>query len=296
MTASASPFAGSFPSSWFPTNSCSRPRDKSSIATTSKPSASFPTSTSFRDHLLADLRLMMRTDTVGLDSNPQSTPIIAFQDRGFSEEYLKGTASYHRGRHECKAGFEGDFTHLARELQRHHHRPVAVRSRHSGLTFQFSGRAPRSGTIRVHVQDLIRLGKWTVSAGLRWDHYQLLVNQNAVSPRLWRGALFQLGKSRAPCLLRSRLSDSRLRKHSAGQFAHSRVAESAGSPVAGQAFAGELLRGGPDQVLRDKLKLMGTISAAIPDNYADDDLLLNTAVSFPIAFRQGHDLRGRRQN
>ncbi len=36
----------------------------------------------------------------------------------------------------------------------------------------------------AYVQDLIRLGNWTVSAGLRWDHYQLLVNQNAVSPRL----------------------------------------------------------------------------------------------------------------
>ena len=31
---------------------------------------------------------------------------------------------------------------------------------------------------------MIHLGKWTVSAGLRWDHYQLVVNQNAVSPRL----------------------------------------------------------------------------------------------------------------
>lgn len=41
---------------------------------------------------------------------PQSTPIIAFQDRGFSEEYLKGTASYHHGRQEFKAGFESDFT------------------------------------------------------------------------------------------------------------------------------------------------------------------------------------------
>ena len=30
----------------------------------------------------------------------------------------------------------------------------------------------------------MRLGKWTVSAGLRWDHYQLLLNQNAFSPRL----------------------------------------------------------------------------------------------------------------
>ena len=36
----------------------------------------------------------------------------------------------------------------------------------------------------AYVQDAIRLGNWTVNAGLRWDHYQLLVNQNAVSPRL----------------------------------------------------------------------------------------------------------------
>ena len=28
------------------------------------------------------------------------------------------------------------------------------------------------------------MGDWTVSAGLRWDHYQLLVNQNAFSPRV----------------------------------------------------------------------------------------------------------------
>jgi outer membrane receptor protein involved in Fe transport len=34
------------------------------------------------------------------------------------------------------------------------------------------------------VEDLIRLGKWTVSAGLRWDHYQLLLNQSAFSPRV----------------------------------------------------------------------------------------------------------------
>jgi outer membrane receptor for Fe3+-dicitrate len=36
----------------------------------------------------------------------------------------------------------------------------------------------------AYVQDFIRLGNWTVNAGLRWDHYQLLVNQNAVSPRV----------------------------------------------------------------------------------------------------------------
>ena len=33
------------------------------------------------------------------------------------------------------------------------------------------------------MQDLIHFGNWTVNGGLRWDHYQLLLNQNAVSPR-----------------------------------------------------------------------------------------------------------------
>lgn len=46
-------------------------------------------------------------------------------------------------------------------------------------TFAFAGSRPeidQSG----YAQDLIRLGNLKVSAGLRWDHYQLLVNQNAV--------------------------------------------------------------------------------------------------------------------
>ena len=43
------------------------------------------------------------------------------------------------------------------------------------------------------MQDLIRLGQWTVSAGIRWDHYQLIVNQNAISPRLGVSRYFAKG-------------------------------------------------------------------------------------------------------
>ena len=50
-------------------------------------------------------------------------------------------------------------------------------------TFAFTGTRPDLEQA-AYVQDLIRLGNWTINAGLRWDHYQLLVNQNAVSPRL----------------------------------------------------------------------------------------------------------------
>src|SRR4029077_8557126 len=64
----------------------------------------------FSPNVLGDLRLMVRDDSDTLASNPLSIPIIAFQDRGFREEYFKGSVSAHHGRHEWKAGVEADFT------------------------------------------------------------------------------------------------------------------------------------------------------------------------------------------
>jgi outer membrane receptor protein involved in Fe transport len=36
----------------------------------------------------------------------------------------------------------------------------------------------------LFAQDQIRLGAWTVNAGVRWDHYSLVVDESAISPRL----------------------------------------------------------------------------------------------------------------
>ena len=59
--------------------------------------------------------------------------------------------------------------------------PIALGIFDTGATtFSFTGTRPDLEQA-AYVQDLIRLGNWTVNAGLRWDHYQLEVNQNAVS-------------------------------------------------------------------------------------------------------------------
>ena len=50
-------------------------------------------------------------------------------------------------------------------------------------TFNFSGHG-LDREQALYVQDLMRLGRWTLSAGLRWDHYHLVVDRNALSPRL----------------------------------------------------------------------------------------------------------------
>src|ERR1700680_4859680 len=59
----------------------------------------------FNPNVLGDLRWMARDATDTLSSDALSTPIIAFQNRGFREEYFKGSVSAHHGIQEWKAGF-----------------------------------------------------------------------------------------------------------------------------------------------------------------------------------------------
>jgi len=238
----------------------------------------------FSDHLLADLRGMLRSNTVGLSSNAQSTPIIAFQDRGFAEEYLKGTASYHCGRHEFKGGFEDDFTHL-RENFSDIITNLSQFEPGTPPTFQFSARGLDLEQ-SAFVQDLIRLGQWTLSAGLRWDHYQLLVNQNAVSPRLavarhFSSANVVLHASYDRAFQTPAFENILLASSPAVVSLNPQVLRLPVKPSRGNYYEAGLTKS-----FADKLKLDVNGFRRDMDNYADDDLLLNTAVSFPVSFRR----------
>src|SRR5262249_13349182 len=96
--------------------------------------------------------------------------------------YLKASVSAHLGRSEWKAGAEGDFGAIQESLSyRITNRQVFDSD--TPRRFSFAGRA-QDREQALFVQDLIRLGNWTISAGVRWDHYRLLVDDSAVSPRL----------------------------------------------------------------------------------------------------------------
>ena len=228
---------------------------------------------------------MVRDNATSLSSNLLSTPIIAFQSNHFTEGYFKGTISIHRTRQEWKIGFESDNIFL-------HERFADVITDPSQFdpgtppTFSFVGNRPDLEQ-SAFVQDLIRLGNWTLSVGVRWDHYQLIVNQNAVSPRLGVSRYF---------------AGSELLVHAA----YDRVFQT-------PAFENILLSSSPEVVVLNPNVLhvpvepshgnyyeagvskgfMGKLSLDVNayfrdmQNFADDDLLLNTPVSFPIAFRKG---------
>ena len=238
----------------------------------------------FSEHLLADIRFMVRSNTDGLDSNPEATPIMAFQDRGFREEYLKGTVSYHRGHHEFKAGFEADFTQLREGFSDVITDPTQF-DPGTPTTFSFAGRGLDLEQ-SAFVQDLIRLGKWTLNAGLRWDHYQLLVNQNAVSPRLGVARYFPsanivLHASYDRAFQTPAFENILLASSPEVVSLNPNVLRFPVKPSLGNYY--EL---GMTKAFADTLKFEMNGFGRFVSNYADDDLLLNTAVSFPISFRK----------
>jgi outer membrane cobalamin receptor len=238
----------------------------------------------FTPNVLGDLRFMARDDTNTLSSNASSTPIVAFQDRGFREEYLKASASVHHGIQEWKAGVEADFTHIHEQFSD----VVTDFTRFEPGTppaFQFLGRG-RDLEQSAFVQDFIRLGKWTVSAGLRWDHYQLLVNQNALSPRFGiaryvPAADLVLHASYDRVFQTPAFENILLSSSPAVVALNPNVLRLPVEPSRGNYYELGFTKG-----FFSQCKLDVNYFRRTANNFADDDRLLDTGVSFPIAFRK----------
>jgi outer membrane receptor for Fe3+-dicitrate len=138
----------------------------------------------------------------------------------------------------------------------------------------------------AYTQDLIRLGNWTLEAGLRWDHYQFLVNQNALSPRLSLARFFpsvNLAVHASYDRVFQTPSFQNLLLSSSPQVVslNPNVLRLPVGPSHGNYF--EL---GASKSVTSQLRFDASYFRRYVNNYADDDQILSTAVSFPIAFRK----------
>jgi outer membrane cobalamin receptor len=240
----------------------------------------------FSPNLVGDFHGMVRDDSEGLSSNPLSTPILAFQQNGFREGYFKGTISIHHGNQEWKAGVESDSTFL-REQFSDVITNFAQFDPGTPATFNFANNRP-SLEQSAFVQDLIRVGKWTASAGLRWDHYQLLVNQNAVSPRLGVSRYFHtadlvLHASYDRVFQTPDFENILLSSSSEVVSLNPEVLRLPVEPSHGNYYEVGITKG-----FWQKFRLDINGFDRSVNNFADDDQLLDTAVSFPIAFRKAN--------
>ena len=237
------------------------------------------------DHASAAAHAMLRSKTSTFGSNPQSTPVVLFQTNGFREAYFNGSATLDRGPNEWKAGLDSDNTFL-REAMSY---SITEPSRFDPTTpasFAFADDRPDLEQ-SAYLQDTIHLRRMTIAAGLRWDHYQLLVNRSSLQPRLAAsyylpgGGLLLHGSydrvyqtPESENILLS--SSTQIEALNPGDFLRLPVEPSTGN----------YFEVGVSKDFAHRLRLDSNYFRRSFSNFADDNQLQNTTVAFPISFHK----------
>ncbi|MBZ5579953.1 MAG: TonB-dependent receptor [Acidobacteriia bacterium] len=239
--------------------------------------------------VLFDVRGSGRDVTAGLWSNPLSTPIAPAQNRRFREGYATAALSVNLGAHNLKFGADGVFRSIEEQfsyrLVEYQIQGIPIFDPDTPSSFQFANRR-QNREQGVYAQDQIRFHSLTINAGLRWDHYALIVHEQAASPRLaasWQvpgtGLVLRASYDRAfqmPAVENLLLAGS-------GSLVALNDAALA-LPV--RPSRGNFYEAGLAKSLFAHLRLDASYYRRDVRNFADDDLLLNTGISFPIAFNQ----------
>jgi hypothetical protein len=264
----------------------------------------------FSPDTIGEAHGMVRDNSNDFYSNPASIPVYVNQHNSFREGYFRGSVTWSHGRQEWKAGVESDNTFLHEntcytttqdEADNAHPARAATPGPSAGSLFgtscaavnapgnpPFVFQAARPDLEQaVYVEDLIRLNHWTISAGLRWDHYQLVINDQGVQPRLSISRYL----SSANTVLHfsyDRIfqtpSFENLLLSSSTQVESIDPTDFLRLPV--KPSKGDYYEGGLSTVLRRHLKLDANYFRRFVNNYADDDQIDNTSISFPISFRK----------
>jgi hypothetical protein len=240
----------------------------------------------FSSNALADFRTMVRDNNIGFNSNPDSTPIEVFQQNFFREAYFKGSGTVTRGRNEWKFGFESDNIFLNENFRYHITDPTQFDPQ-TPTNFSFIANRPDLEQ-SMFVQDQIRFKNLTINIGLRWDHYQLILNRNAVDPR------FAISRYFPSADLVLHFSYDRVFQTPSFEnilLSSSPQAEAI-DPSPGnvqrlvEPSEGDYYEAGLTKAFGGKVKLDANYFRRLVANYADDDQIQNTTISFPIAFQK----------
>ena len=269
----------------------------------------------FSANSAGDLHGMVRDNANDFFSNPESIPVYVNQHNSFREGYLRAAYTYNRGHQEWKAGVESDNASLHENtcytttedddgdnVRLGHPRrgrtfPRPVSSSPFGASCASVADNDHTAFIyqnqrldleqAVYVQDLIHLNNWTLSAGLRWDHYQLIENDSSFQPRFSVSRYFPSANTvlhfsydrvfQTPSFENILLSSStQVESIDPNNFLRLPVKPS----------RGDYYEGGISTVFARHLKLDANYFRRFVNDYADDDQIESTSISFPISFRK----------
>ena len=234
-------------------------------------------------NVVFDAAASLRDAAALLSSNANSTPVIVSQDRGYREGYVRADLAGRHGIHEWKIGADGIFNPVNETLQYTITDPSQF---DPGTVLAPPPFSDRRWDVEssAYAEDQIKLGKWNISAGLRFDQYKIAVSQSAWSPRV--------GVSRY-------ISSLHLLVH--GSYDHvfqTPALENLllASSLKAQAFSGAVLQlpvepahanyyeAGFTESFGGKFRIEGNVFRREFHNFSDDNVLLDTGISFPIAF------------
>jgi hypothetical protein len=224
----------------------------------------------------------VRDASATLTSNPFSTPVIVSQDRGYREGYFRGDLAGHKGHHDWKAGGDSIFSSVHEALQYAITDPAQFDAG-TQTPFQFTDRK-WDVEPSAYAQDHWHRDNWNISAGLRFDHYGFVVHEAAWSPRV--------GVSRYVPSWNLLLHASYDRVFQTPAMENLLLASSpqldsidpivVRLPV--QPARANYYEGGFTKAFFGKWRLDANVFRRDFHNYSDDDVLLDTGVSFPTAF------------
>src|ERR1700694_1030411 len=250
----------------------------------------------FSSNVLGTVQGRVRDDEAALTSNPTSWPIQPFQNRRFREVYVSATVAANFHNHEIKAGADSIYSFVHEQFSYH---ITATEICQPNGTCQpiFDPSTPldfffhQSGDDREQaffVQDNAHFGNLNLSGGIRFDHYSVRVTDSAWSPRFgfaWYvpklGIVFRGSYDRAfgtPAIENLLLSTS----------AKLRTLDGTAAQLILRPSRANYYELGATKELFHKAHLCGNIFQRDTRNFADDDVLLDTGVSFPIALSSAH--------
>jgi hypothetical protein len=244
-------------------------------------------------NLLLNISGNVRDATAELFSNLLATPVIASQDRGYREGYARGDLVGHHGRHDWKIGVDSIFNPVHERLQYKITDPTQF-DPGTQQEFQFSDRRWDIEP-SAFVQDQIHVRDWNVSAGLRFDHYAFVVRESAWSPRIgisrYVHSFDLLVHASYDRVLQTPAVENLLLASSPQLDSLNPIVVRL--PV--RPGRGNYYEFGITKALLGRLRLDANVFRRDFRNYSDDDVLLDTGASFPIAFAHarivGEELR-----
>jgi hypothetical protein len=231
--------------------------------------------------LLLSAEGSVRDQSFRLWSNALATPVIIGQQRGFREGYARVTLAGQHGAHDWKIGADTLFNPAHEALQYLITDPSQF-DPGTALSFSFLDRH-WDVEPSAFVEDQWHRANWNLSLGVRYDYYHFVVSESAVSPRVAVSHYFDS----AGILLHA--SYDRVFQNPAVEnllLASSPEVNQIGSlvlrlpvrPARADYYEVGLTKG-----LGGKLRFDANVFRRDFRNYADDNTLLNTGVSFPVA-------------